>query len=85
MITRVPSEHSIDESTLETMLYNDYAKRNRFQMHGTITFNRSNNFIYQGKLDSTGAFPFFLWKDDDDGRSRKRYIKAPVSGVYVEN
>ncbi len=49
---------SMDNKKLEDMLYIN--KRNKFEMQGTITFDQSNNFIYQGMIESSGTFPFFI-------------------------
>jgi hypothetical protein len=83
ILTRFPRDEPIGENKLEDMLSADY-KREKFKLQGTITFDRSNNFIYQGIIESSGAFPFFLWKDDDGGRNGRKPITEPTpeSKIY---
>ncbi|MGV8141598.1 MAG: hypothetical protein ACP5NW_04125 [Candidatus Woesearchaeota archaeon] len=83
--------HDLDDKELENMVIqnkDDYFsnKREKFKMSGTVTFNRSNTFIYQGMLESSGAFPFFIWKNDDDSLRRKYGIKpAPSHELSVKD
>jgi len=85
LFDRYPKERRLDQDKLERMLTKDtslfFRGREKFKMQGTIHFNRSNEFIYQGIIESSGAFPFFLWKDEDKDDKKQHTLKPSPSSV----
>jgi hypothetical protein len=75
-LMRFPRITSIDERTLEKMLDKNN-KRDVFKMRGTLTLNGTDTPIYRGMIESSGAFPFFLWKDGYYCRIKKRQNPIP--------
>lgn len=47
-----------------------HGERYNFKMQGIVHTNPGDSFLYQGKLESSGTFPFFLGRDDGSAKSK---------------
>jgi len=74
MYLRFPLNKNISKELLNIILDKNHARK-KFDMLGSISLQENNKFIYQGIIESTGAFPFFLWKDNDN--EKETYAPIP--------
>lgn len=72
----------LNESIFGKMLYITQ-KRDRFNLSGKI-YTMSKDLLYQGSMDSSGTFPFFIRKDSDDKAESRIRPRSPKSEVLVE-